>query len=151
MHSKDSDETSGATADASDAVIAVLSARLDALLASWELAMRAKPAARVGASAVPREPAAVLADLERELAELERKVAERRRAADLATKEAGEWERRAMSAIAEGRDDSAKEALSRTGEHMAAAETQRDSAADLEPVLDSYRNAVAAVRATIQR
>lgn len=149
MHSQDSIESSGTRADASDAVVAVLSARLDALLASWELAMRAQHSARIVGSVVPREPAEVLSDLERELNEVERQYAERRRAADVETTEAAEWERRAMQAIDEGRDESAKEALARHGEHLAAAATQRDSAAELEPVLDSYRNAVAAVRATI--
>ena len=148
MHSQESFET---RAEASDAVVAVLSARLDALLASLELAMRAEPTARVAGAVAPREPAEVLAELERELNELERQIAERHRAADVETKEASEWEMRAMLAIDEGRDESAKEARDRHGEHLEAAAIQRDSTAELEPIRDSYRNAVAAVRATIGR
>jgi hypothetical protein len=67
-----------AAAEAAEALLAAMSARLDAGLASFELSIRAARAA--GPDAARRraqEPAAVLAELERELAELERRYARR--------------------------------------------------------------------------
>ena len=139
--------TSGVIADATDAVVAALSARLDALLASWQLAIDSKRKAPVGGDKV-RSPAEVLAELEGELADLERRYAEQRDASEAETQLAGDWERRAMSAVRDGHDDLAREALNRLSNHLDAAKQLATEASEFEVLRDSYRNAVKAVRAT---
>ena len=142
-------ETHGVIAEASDALVATLSARLDALLASWQLAMDAKRKEPVTVgNAPPRPPAEVLAELERELADLERRCAEQRQAAGNESEQAADWERRAMSAVQNGRDDLAREALNHHHNHLDAATQLAAEVTELEAVRDSYRNAVTAVRAT---
>jgi hypothetical protein len=139
--------TSGAIAEATDAVIATLSARLDALVASWQLAIDSKRKAPVGSDKV-RSPAEVLAELERELADLEQRCTDQRQASEDATQVAGDWERRAMSAVKNGRDDLAREALNQFRNHLDAAKQLATEASELEVLRDSYRNAVKAVRVT---
>jgi phage shock protein A len=104
---------------------------------------------RRGDASDAQEPAVVLATLERELSDLERQCAEHRQTADAETREATEWERRAMAAIREGRDVVARQALTRLTEYVTAAAAASDEAAALEGVCEAYRNALAAVRATV--
>src|SRR5689334_965586 len=105
---------------ASDTIAATFAERLDALVAAWEAAIRADAASasRSRDAAVPRDAAAILADLERELSELERHCAEHRAVADVEQREASDWEKRAMLSIEEGRDDLARQALLRRQEHV---------------------------------
>lgn len=147
MRQGQSDETHGVIAEATDAVVATLSARLDALVASWQLAIDSKRKTPVGSDKV-RSPAEVLAELERELADLERHCAERREASEAETQLAAEWERRAMSAVRDGHDDLAHEALNRLSNHLDVAKQLATEASEFEVLRDSYRNAVKAVRAT---
>ncbi|HEY2378093.1 MAG TPA: hypothetical protein VGH98_19110 [Gemmatimonadaceae bacterium] len=140
-------ETRGAIVDGTDAVVATLSARLDALLASWQLAIDSKRKAPVGTDKV-RTPTEVLAELERDLADLERRCADQRQASEVETQAAGDWERRAMSAVQDGRDDVAREALNQLRNHLDTAKQLATEASELEVLRDSYRNAVKAVRVT---
>jgi hypothetical protein len=148
MSEHDVSHTRGAIVDATDAVVAALSARLDALLASWQLAIDAKRNAPVRNDSVPKAPPEVLAELEHELAELERRCTGKRQASEVETEVAGEWERRAMSAVQDNRDDVAREALNQLRNHLDAARQLADEASELEVLRDSYRNAVKAVRVT---
>jgi hypothetical protein len=150
MPGHDVNETTGAIAEATDAVLATLSARLDALLASWQLAIAARRKAPLATTDdVPiRSPSEVLRELERELAGLERRCAEQWQAAEAESNEAEEWEKRAMEAVRNNRDDIARQALTRLYEHSNAAAQLESTATELEAVRDSYRNAVTAVRAT---
>lgn len=143
-------ETPGVIVDATDAMIATLSARLDALLASWQVAIDAKRKEPVTIENAPiRSPAEVLTELERDLARLESRCADQREAADNEAREAADWERRAMEALRDGRDDLARNALVQQSTHSNAAAQLDATAGELEAVRDSYRNAVTAVRATI--
>ncbi|HKW45828.1 MAG TPA: hypothetical protein VJN70_00225 [Gemmatimonadaceae bacterium] len=147
MPGRDVNETRGAIAEATDAVLATLSARLDALVASWQLAIDSKRKAPVGNDKV-RSPMEVLAELESELANLERRCADQRGASDVEAEAAREWERRAMFAVQDGRDDVARDALNQLRNHMDAATRLATEASELEVLRDSYRNAVKAVRMT---
>ena len=150
MPEHDANETRGAIVEATDAMLATLSARLDALLASWQLAIAAKRKAPLATSGdVPiRSPSEVLTELERELADLERRCTEQRQAADAESDEAEEWEKRAMEAVRHSRDDAARQALNQVSTHSNAAAQLESTTTELEAVRDSYRNAVTAVRAT---
>jgi len=148
MSEQDGRETRGVIVDATDAVVAALSARLDALLASWQLAIDAKRNAPVKGDSVPKAPPEVLAELEQELADLERRCASKRQASEAETEVAGDWERRAMSAVQDNRDDVARDALNQLRNHLDAARELADEASELEVLRDSYRNAVKAVRVT---
>jgi phage shock protein A len=90
----------------------------------------------------------VLAELERDLADLERRCADQRQASEVETQAAGDWERRAMSAVQDGRDDVAREALNQLRNHLDTAKQLATEASELEVLRDSYRNAVKAVRVT---
>ena len=147
MSEHDVHRTSGVIAEATDAVVSTLSARLDALVASWQLAIDAKRKAPVGTDKV-RSPAEVLAELERELTDLEHRCVDMRRASEDETQLAGDWERRAMSAVQDGRDDVARQALNQLRNHLDAATQLATEASELEVLRDSYRNAVKAVRLT---
>jgi len=144
-------ERMGAAADASDAIVATLSARLDALLASWQLAIQAQRKASPATDAKPRAPADVLADLQRELEGLEQHVAELRYEVDTESQSAKNWEQRAMIALRDSREDLAKQALHQQQQHANAAAVQESEAIELEAVRDAYRNAVAAVQASLER
>ena len=150
MSGHDVNETRGAIAEATDAVLATLSARLDALVASWQLAIDAKRKAPIHLSddIVIRTPSEVLTELERELADLERRCAEQREAVDTESREAGEWEKRGMEALRNNRDDAARQALVEFATHSNIAAQLESTATELEAVRDSYRNAVAAVKVT---
>lgn len=149
MLGHDVNETRGAFVEANEAVLATLSARLDALLASWQLAIAAKRKTPIAATNVPARTASeVLAELERELANLERRCIEERQAADAEARLAADWERRAMEAVRNGADDIAKQALVRLADHTNIAAHIESTATELDAVRDSYRNAVIAVRAT---
>jgi hypothetical protein len=142
-------ETDGVMADASDALVAAFSARLEALVASWQLAIKARRSAPVADGDAPlRTPTEVLGELERELADVERRCEEQRKAAELEANEASVWESRVMQSLRDGRDDLAKHALVKQQEHSAAAAEREAETTELESVRDAYRNAVTAVRAT---
>lgn len=143
-------ETPGVIVDATDAMIATLSTRLDALLASWQHAIDAKREDLVPIeNAAIRTPAEVLTELERDLARIESRCADQRDAADNEARQAADWERRAMEAVRNGRDDLARDALAKHSTHGNSAAQLDATARELEAVRDSYRNAVSAVRATI--
>lgn len=146
MSEHDVHRTSG-VADATDAVVSTLSARLDALVASWQLAIDSRRKAPVGSDKV-RPPSEVLAELESELAKLEHRCVDMRQASADETQLASDWERRAMSAVRDGRDDMARQALNQLRNHLDAAKQLADEASELEVLRDSYRNAVKAVRLT---
>lgn len=150
MSGHDVNETRGAIAEATDAVLATLSARLDALVASWQLAIDAKRKAPIQMSddVAIRTPSEVLTELERELADLDRRCAEQRQAVDSESSEAEEWERRAMEALRNNREDVARQALVELATHTNTAAQLESTMTELEAVRDSYRNAVAAVKAT---
>ena len=137
----------GAAAESLDASVAVLSTRLDSLIASWEAGIEAL---RTPALAVPgtvrRAPGDVLAELEHELSALNQQCAEHRRSAAAEAQAAGEWGARAMSAVATGRDDLARHALTRHRAHAAAAEQAAGEASALEAVRDTYQHAVTALK-----
>jgi hypothetical protein len=136
--------------EAADAIAATFAARLDALVASWELAIRNQRVPGPGAQeAVPRAPTAVLADLERELLQLESHCAEHRHVAEDASRQADDWQQRAMRSIEEGRDDLAGQALMRSNELAAAGRVAAEEAEALEQVRDAFENAVKAVRTTV--
>jgi len=135
--------------EARDALVAAYAARLDALLASWQLAIDAKRKAPITAgNAPPRTAPEVLAELEHELADLERHCIEQRQSAESEDQQAKNWEQRAMMALRDGREDLAREALARQQDHLTTATEQEAEAIELEAVRDSYRNAVTAVKAT---
>ena len=136
--------------DAADAITAVFAARLEALVASWELAIRSERVPGPGSkSSVHRDATAVLADLEHELVQLESHCAEHRRVADDATREAADWQKRAMLSIEEGRDDLARQAIERSNERTVAGRLATEEAEALEQVRDAFANAVNAVRSTV--
>lgn len=135
----------------SAAALELLLGRLDAAVAAWE---RAAAARRIGSPepahpgrAAPREPAAVLADLGGQLRELEQQAAELRREADAETRSAADWERRAIGAIHEARDDLARTAFERHQQHREAAAALNQEMAALEAMRDAYQNAAAAIQA----
>ena len=149
MPKHDLSETGGAIAYATDAVVAALAARLDALVASWQLAIDARRRAPLADEGMTIRPAAdVLAELERQLDDLDRRCGKQREAADSQSREAEDWERRAMTAVREGRDDLATQALNNVGNHRDAATQLTAEAAELEALRESYRNAIAAIRST---
>ena len=75
-------------------------------------------------------------------AEHQRAVRDKRAAAD-------EWQERAMENVRQGRDDLAREALTRGQECSEAADVAAAEADALDAVRDAYRNALTAVRATV--
>jgi len=92
----------------------------------------------------------LIVDMRTQLAKAKQQVAaaiadEKRLASqvDQEKKSAGDWERRAVLAVQEGRDDLAKQALLRHAEHMQAAvqldETWRKHAAETESLKNSLR------------
>jgi membrane protein involved in colicin uptake len=150
MRERDRLNGSGVVADAADAIVATLSARLDALLASWQLAIQAQRKAAPNTENVkPRSAADVLTDLQRELDDLELHVADLRREVDTEHQSASNWEQRAMIAVRDKREDMAKQALDQQQHHMNAATVQESEAIELEAVRDAYRNAVEAVQASL--
>jgi len=143
---------SGAPAEAMDAIVATLSTRLDTLLASWQLGINAQRKAPIDAAqGTPRSARELLPELERELADLEAKCAQLRQEAEDEARQASDWEQRAMMALQQGREDLARQALARQQDHAAAASVQEAEVQALEAVRDSYRNAVTAVRESIDR
>jgi phage shock protein A len=143
---------SGAPAEAIDAIVATLATRLDTLLASWQLGIDAQRKAPIDAAkGTPRSARELLPELERELADLEAKCAELRQKVDDEARQAADWEQRAMMALRDSREDLAHQALTRQHDHVAAAQVQDAEAQALEAVRDSYRNAVTAVKESIDR
>ena len=108
---------------------------------AWErsLAQSTKASSRppVPLSATAQD---VLRDLEAQLATLRREEGIFANAITAECAAAEEWERRAMLAVQEGRDDQAKSALGRQGEHAAAVET-----------LDAERHVLAAIRDSLDK
>ena len=143
---------SGAPAEAMDAIVATLATRLDTLLASWQLGINAQRKAPIDAAqGTPRSARELLPELERELADLEAKCAELRQEAEDEARQASDWEQRAMMALQDAREDLARQALARLQDHAAAASVQEAEVQALESVRDSYRNAVIAVKESIDR
>jgi len=141
----------GAAAGATDALVAALSARLDALVASWELALRARAAAPRPDGRGVRSPAAVLAELEHELVGLERRCAELRSTIAAAKQAAAESERRAEEELrTTARENVARQYLALEQKHLADADAAAGDLAELEAVRDAYRAAVEAVRVTVR-
>jgi len=152
VNERDRLERSGVAADAADAIVATLSARLDALLASWQRAVQTEVKAAPKTDNVkPRSAADVLTDLQRELNDLDLHIAELRREVDTEHQQAGNWEQRAMIALRDNREDMAKQALHKQQHHANAAASQESEVIELEAVRDAYRNAVAAVQASLDR
>ena len=116
---------------------------VSALLAS--MAETAKPSPQTGAAEPPADQD-VLRDLEAELATLRRDEAALANSLAAETRAAEEWERRAMLAVQEGRDDLAKTAVQRQGEHAATAETLDAERSVLEEIGDSLDEIVAKLR-----
>jgi len=138
-------------AEAADAIVATLSARLDALLASWQRAVQAEGKATPKTDNVkPRPPADVLTDLQREINDLDLHIEKLRHEVDTEFQSAREWEQRATMALRDSREDIAKQALQKQQQHANAAASQESEAIELEAVRDAYRNAVAAVQATVR-
>jgi chromosome segregation ATPase len=143
---------SGAPAEAIDAIVATLSTRLDTLLALWQLGVDAQRKAPIDrGKGTPRSARELLPELERELADLEAKCAELRQEAEDEARQASDWEQRAMMALQDAREDLARQALARLQDHFAAGSVQEAEVQALESVRDSYRNAVTAVRESIER
>ena len=152
MNERERLERTGVAAEAADAIVATLSARLDALLASWQRAVQAegRPTPKTD-NVKPRPAADVLSDLQREINDLDLHIAELRREVDMEHQQAGNWEQRAMIALRDNREDMAKHALHKQQQHANAAASQESEAIELEAVRGAYRNAVAAVQASIDR
>lgn len=143
-------ERSGVVADATDAIVATLSARLDALLASWQRAVQAEAKATPKTENVTPRPAAdVLTDLQREINDLDLRIDTLQREADTENQQAQDWEQRAMMALRDDREDLAKQALQQQQVHANAAASQESEVIELEAVRGAYQSAVAAVRASL--
>jgi len=137
-------------ADATDAIVATLSARLDALLASWQRTVQAEVKATPKTENLkPRSAADVLTELQRELNDLDLRIDVLRREVDTENQQAQDWEQRAIMAVRDDHDDLAKKALQQQYHHANAAAVQESEAIELEAVRDAYRSAVTAVQATL--
>lgn len=125
-------------------VVAAFTARLDHLVAAWEVAIAAsRQAPRAGADAGHRTAGQVRAQLVASLDEIEQQCAEHRREAEAEAAAAADWEERAELAVRRDRDDLARIALQRHGVHATAAEHAAAAAAALDGVRDTYRRALA--------
>lgn len=152
MKEPDRLERTGVVADATDAIIATLSARLDALLASWQRAIQAEAkAAPKTDNVTPRPAADVLTDLQRQLNDLDLRIDTLRRDVDTENQQARDWEQRAMIALRDSREDLAKQALHEQQLHSNAAASQESEVIELEAVRGAYQSAVAAVQASLER
>ena len=139
-------------ADATDAIVATLSARLDALLASWQRAVHAEAKATPKTENVKPRPAAdVLTDLQRQINDLDLRIDMLRREVETENQQARDWEQRAMIALRDSHEDLAKHALHEQQLHANAAAFQESEVIELEAVRGAYQRAVAAVRASLDR
>ena len=139
-------------AEAADAIVATLSARLDALVASWQRAIQLQGKATTKTDNVkPRSGAEVLTDLQRELNDLDLHIDNLRREVDMENQQARDWEQRAMRALRDNHEDLAKQAMQEHQLHTNAAAAQDSEAMELDAVRAAYRNAVAAVEASLKR
>ncbi len=94
-------------------------------------------------------PAAMLPVLEREATELQPHIEELRRTVATERKASEDWERRAMLAVKEGRDDLARQALVRFGQHHQAAEHIEAELGECVALERQYRDAILQVRARL--
>ncbi|MEP6621035.1 MAG: hypothetical protein ABJE47_17040 [bacterium] len=126
-------------------------AHLDAGIAAFNafvvaLQHRDVPEARVRVKAARLSPHKIAAELEREAEAL---AAHFRAVAQLQTVEmarASDWERRAMLAVQDGRDDLARHALVRCGQHQAQADQLAAELTEWNLVHDQYRVTIALLR-----
>jgi phage shock protein A len=145
-------ERSAVAAEATDAIVATLSARLDALLASWQRAVQAEAKATPKTENVKPRPARdVLTDLQRQINELDLRIDTLRREVDSENQQAENWEQRAMIALRDNREDLAKQALHEQQLHANAAASKESEVIELEAVRGAYQSAVAAVQASLDR
>lgn len=98
-----------------------------------------------------KKPEEVLARLEREFEALEQQCVEQRRSADDQRRHATDWESRAKSALQSADEATARQALVRQEEHLAAAQQATQEAEALESARDSCRSAVTALRDRLSR
>ncbi|HKW12564.1 MAG TPA: hypothetical protein VJO33_19405 [Gemmatimonadaceae bacterium] len=149
MNERERLERTGVAAEAADAIVATLSARLDALLASWQRTVQAEAKATARTENVKPRPAAdVLTDLQREINDLDLRIATLQHEVDTENNQAENWEQRAMIALRDGREDLAKQAVHEQQLHANAAASQESEVVELEAVRGAYRSAVAAVQAS---
>ena len=149
MNERERLERTGVAAEAADAIVATLSARLDALLASWQRAVQAEAKATAKTENVKPRPAAdVLNDLQREINDLDLRIATLQHEVDTENNQAENWEQRAMIALRDNREDLAKQAVHEQQLHANAAASQESEVVELEAVRGAYRSAVAAVQAS---
>ena len=143
-------ERTGVAAEATDAIVATLSARLDALLASWQRAVQAeaKPTPKTE-NVKPRPAADVLTDLQREINDLDLRIDTLRGEVDTENQQAENWEQRAMIALRDNREDLAKQALHEQQLHANAAASAESEVIELEAVRGAYQSAVTAVQASL--
>ena len=135
-------------AEQTNSTVALLSSRLERVIAEWESAIGwGVPPSGTGASALPGDPAVALARLEQELETLERERSEARAQIDEQSRLADKYEQRAMTAINDGRDDLARNELLACNEHRTAAEALTTEETVMTELADMYRRAIAAIRA----
>ena len=145
-------DRTGVAAEATDAIVATLSARLDALLASWQRTIQSEAKAAPKTENVKPRPAAdVLTDLQRQINDLDLRIDTLRREVDIENQQAQDWEQRAMIALRDNREDVAKQALHEQQLHANAAASQESEVIELEAVRGAYRSAVAAVQASLEQ
>ena len=143
-------ERSGVLAEATDAIVATLSARLDALLASWQRAIQAETKAMPKTENVkPRAAADVLTDLQRQINDLDLRISTLRREVDIEKQQAEDWEQRAMMALRQTGEALAMQALKRQQQHAKVAAQLESETIELEAVRGAYQSAVAAVQGSI--
>jgi phage shock protein A len=112
---------------------------------SASLAEAAKPSPQASTTG-PRTDQDVLRDLEAQLTTLRRDEAVLSKSIAAEGAAAEEWERRAMVAVQEGRDDLAKTALRHQGEHATTAETLDAERRVVEAIGDSLDKLVTVLR-----
>jgi hypothetical protein len=142
----------GIAAEAADAIVATLSARLDALLATWQLTIQTQGrASRETKNVKPRSASEVLAELQGQLNDLDLHIDTVRREVDTEHKQAADWEKRAMMALSENREDLAAQALRAQQMRANAAAVHESEVLELDAVRDAYVRAVSAVQTSLER
>jgi len=151
VNTRDRLEHIDVAAEATDAIVATLSVRLDALLATWQRAIQLEgnaPAKRDKAK--PRPTAEVLSELQGQVNHLDLLIDKLQREVDSEKTLANDWEQRAILCLRDNREDLAKQALIEVASHATTAASQESELMELHGVREAYRNAVAAVEASLE-